>query len=47
MARESLQRKRERVVAILDTLAEAYPDARVGLDFTTPFELLIATILSA
>ncbi|MCX6140079.1 MAG: endonuclease III, partial [Candidatus Kapabacteria bacterium] len=24
-----------------------YPDARVGLDFTTSFELLIATILSA
>lgn len=47
MARESLQRKRERVGGILDTLAEAYPDARVGLDFTTPFELLIATILSA
>lgn len=47
MARESLQRKRERVVSIVDTLAEAYPDARVGLDFTTPFELLIATILSA
>ncbi len=47
MARESLQRKRERVVSIVDTLAAAYPDARVGLDFTTPFELLIATILSA
>lgn len=47
MARESLQRKHERVVSIVDTLAAAYPDARVGLDFTTPFELLIATILSA
>jgi len=28
-------------------LAEAYPDAHCELDFTTPFELLVATILSA
>ena len=28
-------------------LAEAYPDARCELDFTTPLELLVATILSA
>ncbi len=28
-------------------LAETYPDARCELDFTTPFELLIATVLSA
>jgi endonuclease-3 len=28
-------------------LAEAYPDARCELDFTTPFELLVATVLSA
>ncbi len=32
---------------ILDRLDAAYPDARVGLDYSTPFELLIATILSA
>lgn len=29
------------------TLAEAYPDAAAELDFTTPLELLIATVLSA
>jgi endonuclease-3 len=29
------------------TLAETYPDARIELDFTTPLELLVATILSA
>ena len=29
------------------TLAETYPDAHVELDFTTPLELLVATILSA
>lgn len=28
-------------------LAELYPDAHCELDFTTPFELLIATVLSA
>jgi endonuclease-3 len=28
-------------------LAEAYPDARCELDFTSPLELLVATILSA
>ncbi|HEX9993113.1 MAG TPA: endonuclease III [Acidimicrobiales bacterium] len=36
-------RARETVVR----LAEAYPDAVCELDFTTPFELLVATILSA
>lgn len=28
-------------------LAETYPDARCELDFTTPYELLVATVLSA
>lgn len=28
-------------------LAECYPDARCELDFTTPLELLVATVLSA
>src|SRR3954462_8920192 len=28
-------------------LAERYPDARCELDFTTPLELLVATVLSA
>jgi endonuclease-3 len=32
---------------ILRALAERYPDARIELDFTTPLELLVATILSA
>jgi len=29
------------------TLAETYPDAHIELDFSTPLELLVATILSA
>lgn len=47
MARESLRNKQARLALILDRLAAAYPDAKVGLDFTSPLELLIATILSA
>jgi endonuclease-3 len=36
-----------RVRAILRRLRAAYPEARTSLDFTTPWELLVATILSA
>ncbi len=36
-----------RVKALLEQLHELYPDARCALDFATPLELLIATILSA
>jgi len=32
---------------IYDRLAEHYPDAHCALDFKTPFQLLVATILSA
>jgi len=32
---------------ILATLAETYPQVGTALDFTTPFELLVATVLSA
>ncbi|RNB52544.1 endonuclease III [Brevibacillus gelatini] len=35
------------VADILDTLQQMYPDAHCELNYTTPFELLIATILSA
>ena len=37
----------EKINKILDDLDSLYPNAKAGLDFTTPFELLIATILSA
>src|SRR3954462_14655077 len=33
--------------AILDALEQQHPDADTELDYTTPFELLVATILSA
>ena len=35
------------VPAILERLADMYPDARCALNYTTPFELLVACILSA
>lgn len=39
--------ERRRIDRILEILAETYPDARCALNFNTPFELLVATILSA
>src|SRR5579864_8101153 len=36
-----------RVATIVQRLRQAYPDARCSLDFHTPLELLVATILSA
>jgi endonuclease III len=44
---ESLPAKKARTRKILARLAKAYPDARTELHFTTPLELLVATILSA
>jgi len=45
--RESAASRGRRAAAIADRLAEAYPQARCSLDFASPFELLMATILSA
>ncbi len=45
--REMPAARRARARKILARLAKAYPDARIALDFTTPLELLVATILSA
>jgi endonuclease-3 len=45
--RESLVARRGRARKILQALARAHPEARIALHFTTPFELLVATILSA
>jgi endonuclease-3 len=36
-----------RVRAVIEQLRELYPDAKCALDFRTPLELLVATILSA
>jgi endonuclease-3 len=47
MPRESKKSKQERATRIVSTLAEVYPDAHCELNYTSPLELLIATILSA
>lgn len=39
--------RRERVKEILNRLEKAYPEAHLELNFSSPFELLIATILAA
>ena len=45
--RESPDAKKARARKILTRLERAYPDAKIALDFSTPLELLVATILSA
>ncbi|MFM7108433.1 MAG: endonuclease III [Planctomycetaceae bacterium] len=45
--RESAATRAARAGRIADRLAEAYPEARCSLDFASPFQLLVATILSA
>jgi endonuclease-3 len=45
--RESAPVRRSRAETVARRLARAYPEARCSLDFDTPFQLLIATILSA
>ena len=40
-------RTKERVEFIVQKLKETYPNAHCELDFKTPFQLLVATILSA
>ena len=47
MARETLQRRRARAAAILRRLKKEYPNATCELDWSTPLELAVATILSA
>jgi endonuclease-3 len=42
-----VKKKQERALDIVSTLKRMYPKARCSLDFTSAFELLIATILSA
>jgi endonuclease-3 len=45
--RETIEARRKRTQSIIAALEKAYPDARCALDFTTPLELLVATILAA
>jgi endonuclease-3 len=45
--RVSPAERRARATKIVRGLERAYPDARIALEFQTPLELLVATILSA
>ena len=45
--RESMDELKKRVREVIRRLKRAYPDAKTSLNHTNPFELLIATILSA
>ena len=47
MPRESLAEKKVRTLKIMEGLRQAYPDAHCELNFTSPLQLLVATILSA
>jgi endonuclease-3 len=44
---ESFEERKRRAARIVRRLARAYPDAKCALHFETPFQLLVATILSA
>lgn len=39
--------EQERIAELMARLRQLYPDAKCSLDFTTPLELLVATILAA
>ena len=45
--REGKEAKRARAIEVSARLKREYPDARCSLDFRNPYQLLVATILSA
>ena len=47
MTRDSRKNLVERAARIAAALARLYPEARISLDFTSPWQCLVATILSA
>jgi len=47
MPRESTAEKKERATKFIAALRRTYPDAHCELNFSSPLELLVATILSA
>lgn len=47
MINETLEEKKERARKIIAILKEIYPSAKVSLDYKSPFELLVATVLAA
>jgi endonuclease-3 len=47
VTQETALAQKRRARSMVKVLGETYPDARCELDFSTPLELLIATVLSA
>ena len=47
MITESLESKKKRSLEIIKRLKKTFPDAAIELNFKTPIELVVATILSA
>jgi len=47
LRREKVAEKRARALKVLRRLGKQYPDAKTALDFQTPFQLIVATVLSA
>lgn len=47
MARENLTQKRERAAKIEDIMFSYYGEGKASLDYTTPFQLTVAVVLSA
>ena len=47
MPRESQKARRQRAAQVYEHLSGEYPDAKCALDYRSPFELAVATILSA
>ena len=45
--RETFDQTKRRARAVFQRLARAYPNARCSLDYSSPLELLVATVLSA
>lgn len=45
--KKKIKNEKERMGQVLQILSEIYPDVHIQLHFQTPFQLLIATILSA
>jgi endonuclease-3 len=46
-SKETSAQEAQRVQRVAKALRDAYPDARCGLNFGSPFQLLVATMLSA
>src|SRR3990167_9729152 len=47
MPKESFEKKKIRAQKIIAALKKAYPDAKCALTFSNPWELYVATVLSA